>query len=170
VGSSHGKLTKNPISGGFGPRFLVFVSLLVLLAPSVAAQDESVPRGWRPDNPFAEDEAPPAIFSLDAGDGDVDLYLLGSWAVSSRLATGIAFHPPLGTSGRRVTIPYEYPGFESRLFSQTVDLTISCGSTGATSLRRVSPTRAPPIRLPPGTTLLKTKYSGSSWSETFRSR
>jgi hypothetical protein len=125
VGSSHGKLTKNFISGGCGPRFLLFLTAVVLFAPSVAAQDRSVPRGWRPDNPFAEEEAPPAIFSLDAGDGDVDLYLLGSWAASSQLATGFAIHPPLGSSGRRMTIPYEYPGFESRLFAQTVDLTIS---------------------------------------------
>ncbi len=81
--------------------------------------------GWSPSNPFIDEEAPPALFNLDRGDADVDLYLLGSWNVSSTWATGIAFHPPLPGSGDRVTYPYVYPGFETNLFDQTVDLTLS---------------------------------------------
>jgi len=85
----------------------------------------SVPGSWRPVNPFPEDEAPPYLLDLDVGDSEVELFLLGSWIASSRVSTGIAFHPPLPESGDRVTLGYPYPGFETRLFSQTVDLTVS---------------------------------------------
>ncbi len=79
----------------------------------------------QPRNPFAEEEAPPAVFSLDRTDAQVDLYLLGSWRISSVVATGLAFHPPRGEEGSRVTFPYLYPRFETRLFEQELDLTLS---------------------------------------------
>lgn len=95
-------------------------------APSEPNPDWALPLvGWTPANPFAEEEAPPSLFNLDRGDAEVDLYLLGFWNVSSTLATGISVHPPLPGSGDRVTYPYIYPGFETNLFDQTVDLTLS---------------------------------------------
>ena len=78
-----------------------------------------------PYNPFAETEAPPALLDLAFGDSDVDFYLLGSWSVGSVVGYGVAVHPPLPESGRRLTAPYPFPGFETRLFYQTVDLTLS---------------------------------------------
>ncbi|MFW5826522.1 MAG: hypothetical protein ACOCU4_00435 [Alkalispirochaeta sp.] len=98
---------------------------ILMLAAAGSAAAQEIPRGWQPSNPFLEEEAPPAVFDLDRGDAEVDLYLLGSWTAQSRVATGIAFHPALPDSGRRVTAPYDYPGFETELFAQTVDLTLS---------------------------------------------
>lgn len=93
--------------------------LLILLPGLPAAQTP------RPYNPFIEEEAPPALFSLDRTDAEVDLYVLGSWLARSTFATGLALHPPLPESGRRLTFPYQYPGFETELFSQTLDLVLS---------------------------------------------
>ncbi len=104
-----------------------FITILVVLAAARSAADaqEAPAPGRQPVNPFLEDEAPPALFNLESGSTDVDLYVLGSWTASSHIATGFAFHPPLEENGRRVTVPYEYPGFETVLFAQTVDLTLS---------------------------------------------
>lgn len=106
-------------------------ALLLVFAPSfvsfVAAQSPA-PGDFaarQPVNPFLEEEAPPTIFSIDRTDAEVDLYLLGSWSAMSRVSTGFAFHPPLPDSGKRFTFPYEYPGFETELFSQTTDLLLS---------------------------------------------
>lgn len=95
------------------------------MAVAAAAGAQDIPGGWRPSNPFPEEEAPPAVFDLETEDTEVELYLLGSWTAQSRVATGIAFHPALPDGGRRVTVPYQYPGFETELFAQTVDLTLS---------------------------------------------
>jgi len=124
-----------------GLRYNVYILVLLLFPLGLwaqEAQEDSVPDqtdpdvdwslplvGWSPSNPFAEEEAPPSLFNLDRGDTEVDLYILGFWNVSSTYATGIAFHPPLPGSGDRVTFPYVYPGFETNLFEQTVDLTLS---------------------------------------------
>ncbi|TVR67783.1 MAG: hypothetical protein EA427_12555 [Spirochaetaceae bacterium] len=96
---------------------------MVLAAAQVAGQTSG--QAPRPYNPFIEEEAPPALISLDRTDAEVDLYVLGSWLARSSFATGLALHPPLPESGRRVTFPYEYPGFETDLFSQTLDLVLS---------------------------------------------
>lgn len=95
----------------------------MVVAAALGAQE--IPSGWRPSNPFPKEEAPAALFQLESGDAEVELYLLGSWSAQSRVATGIAFHPALPDGGRRVTFPYQYPGFETELFAQTVDLTLS---------------------------------------------
>ncbi|MFW5693997.1 MAG: hypothetical protein ACOCYB_02430 [Alkalispirochaeta sp.] len=105
-------------------RFVALIAgVCMVVAATVGAQD--IPHGWQPSNPFPEEEAPPAVFDLETGDTEVELYVLGSWTAQSTIATGIAFHPPRPDSGRRVTVPYEYPGFETELFAQTVDLTLS---------------------------------------------
>lgn len=124
-----------------GLRYNVYILVMLLFPLGLWAQEapeDSVPDqtdpdvewslplvGWSPSNPFAEEEAPPSLFNLDRGDTEVDLYILGFWNVSSTYATGVAFHPPLPGSGDRVTFPYVYPGFQTNLFEQTVDLTLS---------------------------------------------
>ncbi|MCG8477502.1 MAG: hypothetical protein MI724_00270, partial [Spirochaetales bacterium] len=105
-------------------RSVALLGALAAARSAAFAQETSIP-GWQTVNPFLEEEAPPALFDLEPGGADVDLYVLGSWTASSRVATGFAFHPPLEENGRRVTAPYEYPGFETVLFAQTVDLTLS---------------------------------------------
>lgn len=96
-----------------------------LIAPTIPTEAQTVPPGWQPSNPFAEPEAPPTLFELQAGNAAVDLYVLGSWNAQSVLSTGFAVHPALPGSGRRVTAPRDYPGFETELFVQTVDLTMA---------------------------------------------
>ena len=125
MGSSHAKLTKSFIHWRRVGLFLA--GLVFTLSPArIPAQSApSAPGGWRPANPFLEEEAPPALFDLQTGDADVELYLLGSWTAGSRLATGFAIHPRDESTGSRVTAPYTYPGFETELFAQTVDLTLS---------------------------------------------
>lgn len=80
---------------------------------------------WEPYNPFEQEEAPAALFSLDRDDAEVELHLIGSWLASTRVAWGFAIHPRLPGTGRRVTVPYPYKGFETEPFSQTLDLMVS---------------------------------------------
>ncbi len=113
---------------------LRLATLCLLLPPiPVAAAPESTnptdatdtaPAEFAPFNPFLEEEAPPSVFQIGPESEDVDLYLLGNWVAGSRVALGIAFHPALA-DGSRVTFPYAYPGFETELFGQTVDMTLS---------------------------------------------
>lgn len=106
-------------------RLSAYIVLLVLVAAAADAQQTGLPRApGIGTNPFLQEEAPPAIFSLERNDAEVDLFVLGDWTATSRVATGIAIHPR-DQDGDRVTFPYFYPGFESVLFDQTVDLTLS---------------------------------------------
>lgn len=105
--------------------FVILSVCFVTTVLSVSAQIGDVPGSWRPVNPFPEEEAPPYLLDLDVGDTEVELFMLGSWTASSVVATSFAIHPPLPESGDRVTWGYPYPNFETRLFDQTVDLTVS---------------------------------------------
>mgnify|MGYP006269738293 FL=1 len=78
------------------------------------------PAGWSPANPFLQEEAPPAVFDLDTGNTEVDLFLFGTWTARSQLATGLSIAPDTG-----ITAPSPYPGFETEFFAQSVDLTLS---------------------------------------------
>ncbi|SIP90267.1 hypothetical protein SAMN05920897_101207 [Alkalispirochaeta americana] len=98
----------------FIPLLLLF--LVIPLRPGSA---------WEPYNPFEQEEAPAALFSLDREDAEVEIHLLGSWLASTRVSWGFALHPKLPDTGRRVTAPYPYRGFETEPFSQTLDLVIS---------------------------------------------
>lgn len=103
-----------------GQQLLIALAAVILVLagppPEVDAQ---------PYNPFLDDEAPEAVFSLDRDDADVDFYILGSWRASSVVATGLAIHGPRGNSRQRVTFPFPYPGHETRLFAQELDITFS---------------------------------------------
>ena len=106
-------------------RFRARVVLFSVAVGSIAAQQTEPPgTPGLGANPFTADRSPPALFSLDRDDAEVDLFVLGNWIATSRISTGIAFHPA-DQGGKRVTFPYLYPGFESVLFDQTVDLTLS---------------------------------------------
>ena len=105
--------------------FHSWVVLFTATVGPIAAQQTELPRApGIGANPFLKDEAPPTLFSLDRNDAEVDLFVLGDWIATSRVSTGIALHPK-DQDGNRVTFPYLYPGFESVLFDQTVDLTLS---------------------------------------------
>ncbi|TVR85791.1 MAG: hypothetical protein EA428_15235, partial [Spirochaetaceae bacterium] len=88
-------------------------------APAAAPEENEIPRGV-----FLEED-PEALLSLEVGDAEVDLFVLGSWRSGIRGAYGIAIHPPLGPDGSRVTTSYPFPGFETIPFYNIVDLTIS---------------------------------------------
>ena len=106
-------------------RFCARVVLFSVAVGSIAAQQTEQPgTPGLGANPFTADRSQPALFSLDRDDAEVDLFVLGNWIATSRISTGIAFHPE-DQGGKRVTFPYLYPGFESVLFDQTVDLTLS---------------------------------------------
>ena len=111
------------LDGGGGSWLVVLMSRM--RSNVLWAQTTPVPGSWRPVNPFPEEEAPPYLLDLDVGDTEVELFVLGSWVASSVVSTGFAIHPPLPESGRRVTWGYQYPDFETKLFDQTVDLTVS---------------------------------------------
>ncbi len=99
---------------------LIFVMLLAGGVGAVWAQEENeLPRGV-----FLEED-PEALLSLEVGDAEVDLFVLGSWRSGIRGSYGIAIHPPLGPDGSRVTTSYPFPGFETIPFYNIVDLTIS---------------------------------------------
>ena len=51
--------------------------------------------------------------------------MLGSWTARSQVTLGFALHPPLPDTGKRITWGHPYPDFETNLFDQTVDLTVS---------------------------------------------
>lgn len=97
---------------------LLFLTFFTLAIPSVTSQE------LEPFNPFAEDDAPRALFQIGPEDRAAELYLLGNWSAGSGFSYGISLHPELN-DGSRITAPYEYPGFTTELFYQTVDLTLS---------------------------------------------
>lgn len=123
--SSHIKAQKKPLlrRNLYRPAHTpVLLFAVMTLLPGLSATGDEP---FQPYNPFLEEEAPPALFSIDRTDADVDIYVLGNWLATSRVATGFALHPPLVESGKRMTFPYEYPGFETELFSQTLDIVLS---------------------------------------------
>ncbi|MFN2311747.1 MAG: hypothetical protein ABR590_06795, partial [Spirochaetia bacterium] len=115
---------------------LWLVILLVGTAQPASAQDSPAPgpaQSAGPDAPeelevpqgvFLEED-PEAVLSLEVGDAEVDLFVLGSWRSGIRGAYGIALHPPLGPDGSRVSTAYPFPGFETIPFYNIVDLTLS---------------------------------------------
>ncbi len=94
---------------------------VIFIIPSVPAAGES----WEPERSLIEEEAPPYLLDLSLGGNDAELFLSGLWNASSEVALGMALHPPLPETGRRVTFGRRYPGFETNFFAQTVDLTLS---------------------------------------------
>ncbi len=88
---------------------LMLVLLLTFASARVAVGEDSVP--------LPEDEAPEALFSTSLGDADVDLFLAGSWNISTSLG-GIWGTPSPETPS--------VPGFSSGfMFNQLPDLTLS---------------------------------------------
>ena len=88
---------------------LMLLLLLTLAAARPAVGEDSVP--------LPEEEAPEALFSTSLGDADVDLFLTGSWNISTSLG-GIWGTPSPETPS--------VPGFSSGfMFNQLPDLTLS---------------------------------------------
>lgn len=101
----------------FAVLFAVF--LVGAVEPVLGQEELEIPRG------VYLEEDPEALLSLDVGDADVDLFVLGSWRSGIRGSYGIAVHPPLGPEGSTVTPAYPFPGFETIPFYNIVDLTLS---------------------------------------------
>jgi len=115
-----GASASSKLRPAINPILLILLAIFLLCATeAVTAQEQEIPRGV-----YLEQD-PEALLSLDVGDADVDLFVLGSWRSGIRGAYGIALHPPLGPEGSRVTTSYPFPGFETLPFYNIVDLTIS---------------------------------------------